>query len=200
MMKSVFILLAAVFSSMAFAGDAPEFMNQCFDCHGPKGVSGHAEVPTIAGASAYFIESELFAYKDEVRPAIKSKFFYGDTSRPETDMKTIVNKLTEDQISEAAAYFAKQTFVPAKQPFNQKLAAAGKKVHSIRCEKCHGDGGTSVEDDTGILAGQWTPYLKLSMEHFKAGTREMDKKMKKKVDKLSDIQWQALLAYYASQQ
>lgn len=199
-MKKLFAVLFIALPQMAFAGDAPEFMNQCFDCHGAKGISEHSEVPTIAGASAYFIESSLFAYKDDVRPAVKSKFYYGDTKRAETDMKTIVNKLTEDQIKQAAAYLEKQTFVPAKQPFSEQLAAAGKKVHSVRCEKCHGDGGSSIDDDSGILAGQWTPYLKASMEHFKSGTREMDKKMKQKVDDLSDIQWQALLAYYASQQ
>ncbi|MFK5947608.1 MAG: c-type cytochrome [Methylococcales bacterium] len=199
-MKTLVKILLFIFSPLVIAGEAPEFINQCFDCHGPKGISGHSEVPTIAGASAYFIESSLFAYKDDVRPVIKSKFFYGDTARAETDMKAIVNKLNDEQITKAAAYFAEQTFVSAKQSFNKKLAAAGKKVHSIRCEKCHGDGGTSVDDDSGILAGQWTPYLKLSMEHFKTGTREMDKKMKKKVDKLSKVQWQALLAYYASQQ
>jgi len=199
-MKKLLAVLFVLCSPLVIAGEAPEFMNQCFDCHGAKGVSEHSEVPTIAGASAYFIESSLFAYKDDIRPAVKSKFFYGDTARAETDMKAIVGKLSEDQIKEAAAYFAKQKFVPAKQAFDKDLAAAGKKVHSIRCEKCHGDEGTSVDDDSGILAGQWTPYLKLSMEHFKAGTREMDKKMKQKVDKLSDVQWQALLAYYASQQ
>lgn len=199
-MKTLLIFLLAVATNVTYAASTPDFINTCLDCHGPKGVSGHSEVPIIAGASAYFIEASLFAYKDDIRPGVKSKFYYGDLKRQKTDMKAIVEKLSDQQITEAANYFAKQTFISAKQPFDNKLVKLGKKVHSIRCEKCHGDGGTSVDDDSGILAGQWTPYLKLSMKHFKEGTREMDKKMKKKVDKLKDSQWQALLAYYASQQ
>jgi sulfide dehydrogenase cytochrome subunit len=38
------------------------------------------------------------------------------------------------------------------------------------------------------------------MEDYKAGTREMPKKMKKKVEKLSDAEIEALLQFFASQQ
>jgi cytochrome c553 len=38
------------------------------------------------------------------------------------------------------------------------------------------------------------------MEDFKAGSREMPKKMKKKVDKLSDAELESLLQFFASQQ
>jgi cytochrome c553 len=38
------------------------------------------------------------------------------------------------------------------------------------------------------------------MEDFKSGSREMAKKMKKKVDKLSDDELAALLHFFASQQ
>lgn len=198
-MKKFMVLIFAFVSNTPLAGETPN-VNICLDCHGPKGVSGHDKVPTIAGASAYFIESSLFAYKDEIRPSVQSKFFYGDTLRPETDMKTIVEKLSDEEISDIANYFSKQPFVPAKQPFNKDLVSLGKKIHAIRCDKCHGDNGTSADDDSGILAGQWTYYLKQSMDHYKDGSRQMEKDMKKKIDKLSDKQWLALLAYYASQQ
>jgi sulfide dehydrogenase cytochrome subunit len=50
------------------------------------------------------------------------------------------------------------------------------------------------------MASQWLPYLEYSMEDFKAGSTEMPKKMKKKVDKLSDAEIEGLLQFFASQQ
>ncbi len=86
----------------------------------------------------------------------------------------------------------------------KKLVKKGGKLHDKYCEKCHSDGGQSAEDDSGILAGQWTDYLKWSLADYTSGNREMTKKMAKKLKKLvkkeGDKGIDALLAYYASQQ
>ena len=184
----------------AIAAETPDYIKACMDCHGEDGVSTESDVPTIAGASPAFLEASMFAYKDEVRPSIESKYRSGDTARPATDMKKIADELSDDQIVELSDFFSAKKFVAAKQEFDPKLAKLGEKVHDKRCKKCHEDGGSSVDDDSGILAGQWTPYLQESMKYYRDGSRDMEKKMKKKVDKLSDKQWQALLAFYASQQ
>jgi len=76
----------------------------------------------------------------------------------------------------------------------------GSKLFGKNCEKCHDEKGGLADDDSGILASQWLPYLEHSMVDFKAGSREMAKKMKKKVDKLSDAELDALLQFFASQQ
>jgi len=153
MKKLAVLIFTFLFNtSLSLAENTPD-VEGCLDCHGSKGVSENDEIPTIAGASAYFIEMSLFAYKDDVRPTVKSKFFYGDTSRPQTDMKTIIEKLSEQEISNIANYFAKQKFVPAKQDFNKELVALGQKIHQNKCDKCHADGGSSADDDSGILAG-----------------------------------------------
>ena len=49
-----------------------------------------------------------------------------------------------------------------------------------------------------MLAGQWTPYLKRQLEHFKIGRRTIPRKMKNAVDKLSEDEIEALLHFYAS--
>jgi sulfide dehydrogenase cytochrome subunit len=74
------------------------------------------------------------------------------------------------------------------------------KIHDRQCEKCHEDGGASAADDAGILAGQWTPYLRQVFEHYSAGERDMPKKMEPKYEKLDAAELEALLHYYASLQ
>jgi len=178
----------------------PAYITDCMDCHGKNGISTEPDVPTISGASELFLIDTMFAYKDGVRIAIESKYRSGDLNRPATDMQKISEKLTEQQIEEIGAFYSKLPFVAAKQTFDASQVESGKKIHEVRCKKCHEDGGSSPDDDSGILAGQWTPYLKESFKLYRNGQRVMDKKMKEKMDGLSDQQIEALLSYYASQQ
>ena len=198
-MKKMIIIALILVSPKNFA-EIPDFIKSCADCHGDKGVSTEASVPTIAGMSTAFLEMSMYAYKDNVRPAVTSKYFAGDKSRPMTDMKKIADQMTEQQIAEMSAYFAAQTYVPAKQPFDASLVAAGEKVHDSKCKKCHEDAGMVADDDAGFLGGQWSPYLMDSMKFYLDGSREMEDKMKQKIDTMSDAEWKALVAFYASKQ
>ena len=103
-----------------------------------------------------------------------------------------------------AGYFAKQKFTAADQPSDAAMAKKGAKLHDKYCEKCHAEGGTSAEDDAGVLAGQGTQWVRWSIDDFQAGHREMPKKMKKQLEKMLSKEGtasiDALLNYYASQQ
>ena len=200
------ILRISLLVSMTFlcgnllSADTPDFINDCMDCHGKNGVSVEPDVPSIAGISATFIEETFAAYQYDMRNAVESKYRLGDTSRAPTDMKKIAKKLSEDQIIEAANYFAAKPFVAAKQDFDKSLVTKGEKVHIRKCEKCHQNGGSGVEEDAAILAGQWTPYLRNAIKHIVDESRDVDMEMTKKVEKLTDAEWDALLSFYASQQ
>ena len=198
-MKKLFLSTLLLSCSLLVAGP-PEYIQECLDCHGKDGVSLESDVPTIAGSSATFIEETFAAYQYDLRNAVESKYRLGDTSRPATDMKKIANKLSEKQIVEAASYFAALPYVAAKQDFDAELAVVGEKIHIRKCEKCHENGGSSAEEDAGILAGQWTPYLRNAVKHILDSTRDVDERMAKKVEKLTEKEWEALLNYYASQQ
>ena len=50
------------------------------------------------------------------------------------------------------------------------------------CAKCHDEGGSLPGDDAGILAAGGCPGCGISMADYKAGHREMTKKMKKAVE------------------
>ena len=119
-------------------------------------------------------------------------------------MKDVVKKLSDADIEALAKYYAKQTFKPYKQDFDAAKAKEGKKLHNKYCDKCHSEGGTSAEDDSGILAGQPIGYLKYSMDAYASGEREMGKKMAKKFKAMQKKAGAAgsdqLIHYYASQQ
>jgi len=176
-------------SGSASALDRGEMLaNTCAGCHGPMGVSVGPATPTIAGMSRdYFIES-MTAYS------------MGD--RPSTIMTRIAKGYTDEDIALMADYFAKQKFVSAKQTADASKVSQGQKLHNKYCEKCHSEGGSLAEDDSGILAGQWKPYLQYNMLDFTSGNREAPKKMAKKLQKLYDKHGQAgideLIEFYSS--
>ncbi|MEW8117898.1 MAG: cytochrome c4 [Candidatus Thiodiazotropha sp.] len=183
-------------SSVAFAADKPKTMTgasanmlavTCAGCHGTNGASAGPATPSIGGISAVYFEEVMLGFKDG---SVKN-----------TIMGRIAKGYSDDEIKAMGEFFAKQPFVPAKQDSDPKLAKKGAKLHDKYCEKCHADGGTSAEDDSGILMGQLTPYLHYTMSDYKAGDREMTKKMKKKVNQLikkeGDAGFEALFNYYA---
>jgi sulfide dehydrogenase cytochrome subunit len=181
-------------ASLSFA--APELptpsmlANTCAGCHGTNGSSVGPASPSIAGISKkYFIET-MQAFKNEQRPA--------------TIMTRIAKGYSDEEIHLMADYFSKQKMLRYVQAFDADKARAGKSLHNKYCDKCHEDSGRSAEDDAGILAGQWAPYLRYTMDDFTQGTRSIDKKMQKKLDELNKAQGdqgvEALIHFYSSQQ
>jgi sulfide dehydrogenase cytochrome subunit len=163
----------------------------CAGCHGTNGASGGPATPTIAGLSTeYFVE-------------VMEGFKNGEV--PSTIMGRIAKGYSEDEFKAMAEYYGKLPFVRAKgQEFNAKLVKKGAKIHDKYCEKCHADGGTKAEDDSGILAGQWQPYLRWTLADYikehRVPTKKMRKKLKKMLKKKGDKGVEALMNYYASQQ
>ena len=201
MIKIKLCIFPLIFASaITQAASIEDKIIMCDDCHGVKGVSSDSDIPSIAGYSETTIISMFDVYLDELRIARKSKFRHGDTQRPEIDMLSIANELSEEDIEALASYYSEQTFVPAKQEFDAALAKKGEKLHEDRCTKCHEEGGTSADDDTGILAGQWGPYLIQTFKDYRSGDRETEDGMLKKINELSGEQINSLIHYYASQQ
>jgi len=193
------LLLMGLFST-AMAGDIDAMMADCNGCHGDKGVSKWNDVPTIAGIDAFGHADALFMFRDEERPCSESKYRQGDTSRAATTMCAIAAELSDDDIEALGDAYSALPFVPAAQKFDAALAEAGAAVHEQLCEQCHSEGGSNVEDEASILAGQWAGYLEVEFARYLSGERPQDKKMKEKMDALSADDAKALIQYYASQQ
>jgi sulfide dehydrogenase cytochrome subunit len=190
------VIIATVFMvSFPVLGqaDVAKTAQQCDTCHGKNGVSTDGKVPTIAGFSAASIIDILPQYQSGARHAEA----YTPKGGKKSDMKAATNGMSEKDFAAIAAHYAKQKFVVANQPVDAALAKKGEKIHNKNCEKCHSEGGALAEDDASILAGQWKPYLTRQFALIKAGKREIPKKMKKKLDKLSAADIKAITEYYA---
>jgi len=191
--------LALIFSSTAFAAEKkkkPELMtgastimlaNTCAGCHGGKGVSAGPSIPTLASMSSVYFVEMMEAYKtDEV---------------PSTIMGRLAKGYTTAEFEQLGEYFAKQKFVAAKQEVDAAKAEKGAKIHDKYCEKCHSEGGTLAEDDSGILKGQWKSYLTAQMMDFhnkdRKATKKMAKKMKKMLNKEGSAGAEALVEFYS---
>ena len=187
-----FLLLAGVQSALAESPDKP---GGCAVCHNENGISDSAEVPTIAGASAYFLENQLAVFAGEARPC-RADFFEQQSDVEVADHCVLASGLSEDEQSKVAAHFAEQPFKPAGQEVDEALASKGASIHEAGCERCHSDAGSLALDDAGILAGQWKHYLIEQFKFYKADKRWQPEKMQPEMD-LGDEEMKALAEFYA---
>lgn len=193
------VLISLSLTAKAWAADVNKVVETCANCHGKGGASTEPEVPIIGGYSAEFLVNNLKAYKSQDRACPETEFRSGSKKGTKTDMCKMVKDLNDNDIKQVAQYFAKQKFVRAKQQkFDPALAAKGKEIHEIYCEKCHTEGGTVAKDEAGMPAGQWMPYLRHAFDEFNTGKRPIAKKMKAKMDELEKPDVEALINYYAS--
>lgn len=200
MLKLFLFLIAIALPLQTNATDKAVLIAECDACHGNNGVSTRPEIPTIAGFSQPTLEAMMFAYVDEIRPARVVSYRHPSGNQNEADMKTISLALTEEQIVQLSAHYAALPFIAAKQSFDKTLAKQGEVLHRNKCVKCHSNNGASPDDDSGILAGQWSPYLREAFSEYRTDKRETERNMLKSVKELSDEQVEALVNYYASQQ
>lgn len=177
---------------------APAKAAGCDDCHGKNGVSTQVDMPSIAGMPVISHEDQMAAYKDKERPCSKVRFVSGNhPADAKDDMCSIAAKLSDEEITELAEHYAGLKMVPFKNAVDAAKAATGKQYHVKNCEKCHSKGGSSAEDDAGILAGQPKGYLVQAFKELRAGQRPMQEKKAPKIKAMKDADVEALIEYYA---
>ncbi|RKZ82523.1 MAG: cytochrome c4 [Candidatus Parabeggiatoa sp. nov. 1] len=142
----------------------------CFSCHGYNGSSLGPTTPTIAG-----LDNDTF---------VQIMTEYKDGERPSTIMGRIAKGYTGKDFQRMAEYFAKQPFVRYPQLVNTAKVKKGAILHEKYCERCHQDNGYTDYQASGILAGQWMPYLQLSLADFQINARNMPRKMKIQIRKM----------------
>ena len=178
------LLLGAANTTAGPSGQA--LADTCAGCHGIDGASTGPTIPSLAGYSELYMVETMKAFKS------------GD--RHGTIMGRIAKGYSDAEIEAMAAVFAKLPIAKASQETDAAKVAAGQAIHDKDCAKCHDENGSLPDDDAGILAGQWLPYLKSSLMDARAGERgTIPKKMTKKVKDLSDADIEALAHFYASQ-
>lgn len=178
-------LFAAGAAQAEPSGQALSFT--CAGCHGTDGSSAGPSSPHLAGMQPdFFIE----AMQD-----------YRQGKRNPTIMDRIAKAYSDEQIQAMAQFFVEQPLHLASQEYDAKMAENGAKLHQVYCEKCHEDGG-QARSDFGMLAGQWMPYLRFSMDDFLSGKRSMNRKMARKkgvmYEKYGDKAVEAVIQFYGS--
>jgi sulfide dehydrogenase cytochrome subunit len=187
-------------ATVTLAAEGAAVAEQCAECHGKNGASTDSSIPIIGGYSAKYIVESIKNFRTKTRTCAEVTIPAGPNKGTKSDMCKAVAKLSEADTAAVARYLAAQKFVPAKQAFDATKAKRGSSVYKLRCQKCHENGGSSPDEDNGILAGQWMPYLREQMEGFRTGKRPLDEKMKQRLDRVGREDEEALLHFFASQQ
>ena len=194
----VALMMVSVGATNVSAADVSELAESCAGCHGKDGVSTESDIPTISGNSVKYIIDSMTTYSYKERPCQEVKIRSGAHKGDLDDMCRIAKDLSKSDTQLIAEYLASKPFVRAKQEFDPEKAKLGKAIQDEECTKCHEAGGSSAADDSGMLAGQWMPYIKQQFKDFSSGARPMTKKMEKKYKKLSEADLENLLHYFAS--
>jgi sulfide dehydrogenase cytochrome subunit len=184
-----------IISAGCLGADVQTLVKKCAGCHGENGVSKNSDVPVIAGFSYYGFIDTLNVFREGERIAME----FQAEGTPETTMNQIATALSDEEVEALAEFYSSRPFEPQQQEFDPILAARGKEVHEEHCALCHSAGGSDPQDDAAILAGQWTPYLLRQFENIESGKRRVPRGMKRRFDRLSAEDKEALLNYYASQ-
>lgn len=151
----------------ASAGDAQAGQAKaaiCAACHGATGHSVNAVWPHLAGQNAIYIDRQLQAFKSG--------------ERMNEQMAPIVAGLSEQDMSDIAAYFASQ-----QRPVgaaDSKLVAVGERIYRggnsdsgvPACMACHGPAGSgNAGAGYPALSGQFSAYTAAQLRAYASTQR-----------------------------
>jgi len=91
--SATILSMAASLPALADAEAEQMAKTLCAGCHGPNGISTNPIWPNLAGQKAEYTAIQLRAYRDG--------------KRKDPNMNGLAQPLTDDQINELAAYYAK---------------------------------------------------------------------------------------------
>lgn len=162
-------LLLACGASLALAQGNPEAGKEkaqvCAGCHGEDGNSSAPIFPKIAGQHASFISKQLHDFKSQKR---------GDPT-----MSALSEPLTDADIADLAAYYAKQKITVEDGAANARgetIYRTGNLATGVpACTGCHGPGGNGNPGAVfPQVNGQYAAYVEKALHDFKSGARGND--------------------------
>lgn len=185
-------LLAAgvLFSGNAFSdgpSSASMLANTCAGCHGTNGASAGDSMPIVGGLDKRFLAEILTQFKTGERDS--------------TIMGRIMRGYSDLEIQAIASHMGKQEWVSSNSKVNQALVTQGQEIHDSQCKTCHKENGIEQDDETPRLAGQWPDYTQYMLYRFHdiGSPASQPRKMRKRVQKLSQEELDALADFYAAQ-
>lgn len=161
-----FLLLSvthALNAADAVAGKSKAVM--CIACHGIDGNSNNPDWPSLAGQGEKYLVKQMIDFRDGERTSAQ--------------MAPMVAGLTDQDITNIAAYFSEQKLKPSST--KEEYVDLGAQIYNggvsgvMACTACHGPSGSGIEA-AGFprLSGQQIPYLISQLQNFKNGSRTND--------------------------
>jgi cytochrome c553 len=148
----------------------------CGGCHGPRGVSGDAATPSLAGQDPQYLMKSIKAYR---------------TSRQHWGMQRYVAGLSDKDMENITAFYTVQQSRPA-----DSVPSSAREL-AVKCDRCH-DAEDSPQMVVPILRGQDKDYLVMALRAYRDDKRESTT-----MHKMSIIYSNAVIddiaSYYASQ-
>jgi cytochrome c553 len=134
-----------------------ELVETCDACHGKKGVSEVEGMPSLAGQPDIFVQYQLV--------------FMRDGQRKVEAMDEIAKKLSDENIRDLGAYYAKLKPPPPIKPARRiDVAKVNELMQPRRCNSCHKE-DYSGQGETARLASQRPDYLVKALSDFRSGAR-----------------------------
>lgn len=149
--------LLTLFIPMTHAADIEAGKSKaamCFGCHGNEGQSNNPMFPRLAGQTSAYLVNQLTAFQSG--------------TRINAIMQSMASSLSEDDITNLAAYFAS---IPAKSTGGDAKLAKPGKAKAAMCLGCHGTDGVG-RGQFPRLAGQHPAYLVKQLRAFQTGERK----------------------------
>lgn len=160
----------------------------CFGCHGPQGRSQAPGMPSLAGLPESYFGNTMRAYQYGGR--------YGSV------MGRIALAYDDAEILRMARYFRAQAADSPRQRVDWARVDSGRQLHRRYCRECHGDPGSRPDPDAVQLHGQWTDYLRWTLQDYLVGINQtkagMSKALASLVRKHGEQGLADLIQYYAS--
>lgn len=169
----------------------------CAACHAADGNSVAPANPKLAGQIPEYVRKQLSNFKPR-----------GDkkAERENPVMAGMVANLSESDMRDVAAYYARQKLKPAAAR-SKELAAAGQKLYRggnaatgvPACSGCHGPDGSGMPSQYPSVAGQYAEYIEQQLKSFKSGERANDpnRMMRGVAERLSEKEIKAVSEYIA---
>jgi cytochrome c553 len=164
----------------------------CSGCHGEDG-NGNAPIfPKLAGQHFYYLVKQLRDFKSQLRE--------------EPTMSALAEALSDEDIADLSAWFAKGTVKVEKNEGHNEL---GERIYRVgdlsrripACSGCHGPAGQgNGEAGFPALRGQYAAYVAKTLREFKAGERKNDRNgmMRTIASKLTEEEIGALSDYVSA--
>jgi len=162
----------------------------CAACHGADGNSALANFPKLAGQNEKYLLKQLKDIKSGARPVV--------------EMTGLLDNLSDQDMADISAYFAKQKIVLGQVPeaqleAGQTLYRTGVPSKGIAaCTACHSPNGLGIASaGYPALSGQHGAYIESQLNKFRKGDRANDpgSMMRDIAGKMSDAEIKAVSAY-----